>query len=167
MLYNPFKVDVPSRFHDKIKKALEDENKKSVSVKINLSGGEDTLLLTRGQIAKIERARMIGKDKMTIRMSRTQVKSNLKHEGGFLGLLIAALSAALPSIISAATAAAPAVLASAATGAISGVISKAISGDGIYFKKNGQSAKLQPVQGGGLYLSPYPIRWRWTLFTAW
>ena len=157
MLYNPVKVDVPSRFHDKIKKALEDESKKSVSVKINLSGGEDTLLLTRGQITKMERARLIGKDKMTIRMSRSQVRSNLTHEGGFLGMLIAALSAALPSIISAATAAAPAVLASAATGAISGIISKAVSGNGIYFKRNGQSARLQPVRGGGLYLSPYPM----------
>ena len=168
MLYNPVKVNIPLKFHEKIKKNLEEERredggkkkKKSVSVKIDLNysnNGEDTLLLTRGQIAKMERARLIGKKTMTIRMSHNQVKANLKHEGGFLGMLIAALSAAIPSLISAATAAAPAVLASAATGAISGAISKAVSGDGVYFQKNGLSARLQPVHGGGLYLSPHPI----------
>ena len=108
MLYKPIKVDVPSKFHEKIKNALKDKSKKSVSVKISLNGGEDTLLLTRGQISKMERARLTRKNKMTIRMSRCQVESNLKHEGGFLGMLIAALTAALPSIVSAATAAGPA-----------------------------------------------------------
>ena len=161
MLYAPIKVDIPSRFHDKIKKALEKgEGKSAVSVKINLANPEDgheTLLLTKGQILKMERARLIGKKNMTIRFSRKQVEANVKHEGGFLGMLIAALSAALPSIISAATAAAPAVLASAATGAISGAISKAVSGDGLYFQKNSKRAKLQPIKGGGLYLSPHSI----------
>ena len=109
MLYNPVKVNIPLKFHEKIKKNLEEERedggkkKKSLSVQINLNNsinGEDTLLLTRGQIAKMERARLIGKKTMTIRMSHNQVKANLKHEGGFLGMLIAALSAAIPSLIS-------------------------------------------------------------------
>ena len=158
MLYTPTKVDVPSSFHEKIKKALEDETKKSVSIKVGLSGeGQDTLLLTRGQIAKLERARILGKRKrMTIRMSRSQVQKNLKHEGGFLGMLIAALSAAIPSIISAATAAAPAVAASVATGAISGAISHLVSGDGLFLQKHGLTAKIQAVHGGGLYLAPHP-----------
>ena len=156
-MYKPVKVDVPSRFQEKIKEALKDESKKAVSITISNLDGNDTLLLTPSQISKLERARLIGKKKMTIRMSRYQVNANLKHEGGFLGMLIAALSAALPSIVSAATAAAPAVLASAATGAISGAISKAVSGDGMYFKRNGVSARLQPVLGGGLYLSPHPM----------
>ena len=156
-MYKPVKVDVPSRFQEKIMEALK-ERKKTVSITISNLDGEDTLLLTLlTQISKLERARLIGKKKMTIRMSRYQVNANLKHEGGFLGMLIAALSAALPSILSAATAAAPAVLASAATGAISGAISKAVSGDGMYFKRNGVSARLQPVLGGGLYLSPHPM----------
>jgi len=156
-MYKAVKVDVPSSFHEKIKKSLGDENKKTVSVTISNLEGNDTVLLTSSQISKLERARLIGKKKMTIRMSRYQVNANLKHEGGFLGMLLAALSAALPSIVSAATAAAPAVLASVATGAISGAISKAVSGDGIYFKRNGISARLQPVLGGGLYLSPHPM----------
>lgn len=159
MLYNPVKVDVPSRFHDKIKKALENyKGKKVISVQINLAvDGGDTLLLTSGQIKKMERLRLIGKKKITIHMSRNQIKANLKHEGGFIGMLMAALSAALPSIISAVTAAAPAVLASAATGAISGAVAKAVGGDGMYFKKNGHCVKVEPVCGGGLYLSPYPM----------
>ena len=155
-MYTPVKVDVPSKFHDKIKKMVE-QNKKMISVPVSSEIGNDTLLLTSGQITKLERARLMGKKKIIIRMSSYQAKQNLKHEGGFLGMLIAALSAALPSIVSAATAAAPAVLASAATGAISGAISKAVSGDGMYFKRNGVSARLQPVLGGGLYLSPHPM----------
>ena len=44
MLYNPVKVNVPSRYHELIKKALEKKGK--VSVKINLTASEkkDTLL---------------------------------------------------------------------------------------------------------------------------
>ena len=156
-MYKPVKVDVPNEFHEKIKKALGDEQKKTVSVTVSDLNGDDTLLLTSRQISKLERARLIGKKKITIRMSRYQIKANLNHEGGFSSALVAALSAAITSIISAVSSAAPAVLASAATGAISGAISNAISGDGIYFKRNGISARLQPVLGGGLYLSPHPF----------
>ena len=53
--------------HDKLKNAIA--HQKSASIKLNLDhsegGGEHTLLLTRGQIAKIERSRMIGKRKVT------------------------------------------------------------------------------------------------------
>ena len=113
------------------------------------------MLLTRGQIRKMERAIILGKKAMTIRMSHNQVQKNLKHEGGFLGMLIAALSAAIPSIISAATAAAPAIAASVATGAITGAVSHLVSGDGLYFRKNGLCAKIQAVKGGGIYLTPH------------
>ena len=175
-MYTPVKVDVPSKFHDKIKKMVE-QDKKMISVPVSSEIGNDTLLLTSGQITKLERARLMDKKKIIIRMSAYQAKQNLTHEGGFLGMLIAALSAALPSIVSAATAAAPAVLASAATGAISGAISKAVSGDGLesignglylsphplshgdglYIKRNGLSAKIEPVDGNGLYLAPHPL----------
>ena len=156
MLYNPVEVNVPTRYRETIKKALEKNGKLSVKVNLGESEGNDTILLTRGQIAKMERAKILGKKRMTIRMSRNQVQKNLKHEGGFLGMLIAALSAALPSIISAVTAAAPAVAASVATGAISGAVSHLVSGNGLYFRKHGLCAKILPVQGGGLYLAPHP-----------
>ena len=51
--------------------------RRSLDIKINLkkdSGGEDTLLLTRSQIDKIERARLIDKSTITIPMSARQLK---------------------------------------------------------------------------------------------
>ena len=157
MLYKPVKLNIPEKIHNKIKTSITG-GKKPVSIKVNLDGEADhTLLLTRGQIAKLERARLIGKKSFSVRLSRKQVQVNVKHEGGFLGMLIAALSAAIPSIISAVTAAAPAVLAGVATGAISGAVEKAISGNGLYLYKKGEGcAKVQLVKGGGLYLTPHP-----------
>ena len=165
MLYNPVKVNVPSRYHERIKKALEKKGK--VSVKINLTVPEknDTLLLTRGQISKMERAALLGKKSMTIRMSVNQVRGNVKYEGGFLSLIIAAIASAIAAITAAApvvvagvTAVIPAIATGAATalGAV-GVeeIITAAKGSGLYFRKNGMSVKLEPVEGGGLFLSPY------------
>ena len=51
MIYSAIKVEVPSRYHEKIKKAVvKGEAKSPVSVKINLlnTNGNDTLLLTKG-----------------------------------------------------------------------------------------------------------------------
>ena len=60
MLYAHIKVDIASKFHDKIKKAIKKgEGKSAVSVKIHLTNpevGHETLLLTKGQILKMERA---------------------------------------------------------------------------------------------------------------
>ena len=171
MLYNSVKVNVPSRYHELIKKALEKKGK--VSVKINLASEkkDDTLLLTRGQISKMERATLIGKKTMTIRMSRNQVQKNVKYEGGFLGVIIAAIASAIAAI----TAAAPAVVATVAaaasaaapaivTGAVGALaaagveagIAKIQGGSGLYLRKDGIFARVQPVKGGGLYLSPHP-----------
>ena len=45
----------------------------------------DTLLLTRGQIRKIEKVRDIGKRcYKTIRMSKNQIEKNGKYQGGYL-----------------------------------------------------------------------------------
>ena len=90
MLYKPVKVNVPERIHEKLKLAISHENKKNISVKVKLDDGDEgdrkhTLLLTRGQIDKLERARLIGKKHATVRLSSKQVQAILKHEGGFLG----------------------------------------------------------------------------------
>ena len=48
--------------HDKLKNAIA--HQKPISIKLDFDhsgGGKHTLLLTRGQIAKIERSRLIGK----------------------------------------------------------------------------------------------------------
>ena len=50
-------------------------------------GGDHILLLTHSQIARIERAQIIGKAKLMIHFSKKQVKDNVQHRGGFLGML--------------------------------------------------------------------------------
>ena len=70
-------------------------------------------------------------------MSRKQVQANTEHKGGFLWGLVSRL--------------APAILG----GIASGIASKAV-GNGVYLQKKGHCANVQPVKGGGLYLSPHP-----------
>ena len=59
-MYTPIKLNVfTNDQHDKLKNAIT--HQKAVSIKLNLEdnssgGGKHVLLLTRGQIAKIERA---------------------------------------------------------------------------------------------------------------
>ena len=101
-------------------------------------------MLTAGQIAKIDRATVLGKRFISIRMSRKQLQANIKHEGGFLGMLAGLAARFLPSLLS-----------GLATGVVSGAVENAVSGDGLYFSKKGQCAEVHPVEGGGLYLSPH------------
>ena len=154
MLYKPIKVNVPETIHEKLKLAIAQENRKTISIKIKLNDGsgesdrKHTLLLTRGQIEKLERARLIGKKSTTVRLSRKQVQVNLKHEGGFLGMLAALAARVLPTL-----------LGGLATGLISGAVEKAVSGSGLYLQKRGHgnnAARIQVVRGNGLYLTPHP-----------
>ena len=76
MMYTPIKLNVLTDQHDKLKNAVT--HQKAASIKLNLEdsssgGGRHTLLLTRGQIAKIERAKLIGKGKMSIHLSKRMV----------------------------------------------------------------------------------------------
>ena len=153
MLYKPVKVNVPERIHEKLKLAISHENKKNISVKVKLDDGDEgdrkhTLLLTRGQIDKLERARLIGKKHATVRLSSKQVQANLKHEGGFLGMLAALAARVLPTL-----------LGGLATGLVSGAVEKAVSGRGLYLQKRGSgnnAARIQIVRGNGLYITPHP-----------
>ena len=125
---------------------------KPISIKLNLdhsgggggSGGEHTLLLTRGQIAKIDRSRLIGKRKVTIRLSKRQVKANVQHQGGFLGTLGGLAARALPSI-----------LGGLATGLVSSAVKRVVGGNGLYLHNLGHCVKIDPVRGNGLYLTPH------------
>ena len=100
-MYTSTKVTVFDDQQDKLKNAID--HRKSISIKLNLDhsggGGEHTLRLTRGQILKIERSRLIGKRKVTIHFSKRQVKANVQHQGGFLGMLAGLVARALPSIV--------------------------------------------------------------------
>ena len=122
-------------------------HQKTISIKLDLdhSGGEHTLLLTRGQIAKIERSRLIEKRKVTIHLSKRQVKANVQHKVVFSVYWLAGLAAkALPSILG--------VL---GTGLVSGAVKRVVGGDGSYLHKVGHCVKIDPVRGNGLYLTPH------------
>ena len=102
-MYTPIKLnDFTNDQHDKLKNAII--HKKAVSIKLKLednssSGGKHTLPLTRGQIAKIERARLIGKRRVSVHLSKRQVQENVKHQGGFLGMLAGLAARALPHLL--------------------------------------------------------------------
>ena len=135
MLYNPIKLDISRKQDDKLKLAISRGNAVSIKVMIqNEGGGEHTVLLTRGQIAKIERARLIGKRHITIRLSRKQAQANIKYEGGFLGMLAGLAAKVLPTLLT-----------GLAAGLVSGAVEKAVGGSGLYLHKKGQCANFQLV----------------------
>lgn len=87
-LYTPVQVTIADSQREKFKAQID---QKYVPVKIVVKGTatpKDTLLLTRGQIRKIEKAQELGKRRYkTIRMSRNQIDKNRKYQGGYLQLL--------------------------------------------------------------------------------
>ena len=144
-MYTPTKVVVPEKTHEKLTKAVQAGRPTSVRIELHSDKlPEQTLLLTAGQLIKIERANVLGKKFISLRMSRKQLQANIKHEGGFLSMLAGLAARILPSLLT-----------GIATGAVSGAVEKAIGGDGLYFSRKGQCAEVHPVEGGGLYLSPY------------
>ena len=136
MTFTPVEVSVDERQSQKMRNAIEEKKPLCIKVIVN-DLNKKTVLFTPSQIKKIERARLIGKNSISIRMSRKQVQANTEHKGGFLWGLVSRL--------------APAILG----GIASGIASKAV-GNGVYLQKKGHCANVQPVKGGGLYLSPHP-----------
>ena len=122
----------------KLQKAIEEKKPLSIKIFVSKDLTPKTVLLTPSQILKIERAKLIGKNSISIRMSRKQVQANTSHNGGFLWGLVSRLA---PAVVG---------------GIASGLASKAFSGDGVYIQKKNLCAKIKPVKGGGLYLSPHP-----------
>lgn len=145
-MYIPMKnLNVFSDQHDKLKNAIAQQ--KPISIKLNLmdGGGQHTLLLTQSQVSKIERAKLIGKRKVSIRLSKRQVAANVQHEGGFLAMLGGLAAKALPTLLK-----------GLAGGLVSGAVKKVVAGgDGLYLHKSGHCVKVEPVQGNGLYLTPH------------
>ena len=134
-MYTSTKVTVFDDQHDKLKNAID--HQKPISIKVDLDhsdGGEHTLLLTCGQIVKIERPRLIGKRKVTIHLSKRQVKANLQHQGGFLSMLAGLAAKALPSI-----------LGGFPTGLVSGAVKQVVGSDGLYLHKLGHHVKINPL----------------------
>ena len=146
-MYRPVKVHVPEKVHEKLKSLVVQD--KATPVKINLIDGNDILLLTPGQIIKMENAKNAGKKTITFRFSRRQLRANIHHEGGFLSALMGMATKVLPTLLT-----------GLASGVIGGLAEKAISkGSGLYLGKHGRGvSQIHLVEGGGLYLSPlfYP-----------
>ena len=138
-MYTPIKLNVfTNDQHDKLK----NDNSSGGGV------GKHVLLLTRGQIAKIERARLIGKHRVTVHLSKRQVQENVKHQGDFLGMLAGLAARALPHLLKGLTG-------GLASGLASSAIKKVVGGDGLYLRKSGHCVKVEPVKGNGLYLTPH------------
>ena len=142
-MYRPVKVHIPSPLHEKMKSLVAQD--KTVPIKIDLIEGNDLLLLTPGQIIKMQNAKNVGKKSISFRFSRKQVRANVQHEGGFLSALMAMAAKVLPTLLT-----------GLASGVIGGLAEKAISkGSGLYLGKRGRGvSQIHMVEGGGLYLSP-------------
>ena len=143
-MYKAVKVHVPESVHEKLKNFIVLD--KGMPVKIDLQEGNDILLLTPGQIIKIQNARNLGKKSIILRFSRKQVRANVRHEGGFLSAIISVASTVLPTLLT-----------GLASGLIGLLAEKAItkSGSGLFLGKRGRGiSQIHLVEGGGLYLSP-------------
>ena len=77
-MYTPVKVHIPKELHERLKSLVVQD--KVIPVKIDLKDGNDILLLTSGQIIKMEQARNNGKQSIIFRFSRKQVRANVHHE---------------------------------------------------------------------------------------
>ena len=148
-MYTTVKTVVPKDWHEKLKTMIVKD--KILPIKLTLQDGDDTLLLTKGQIIKIDEAKRGGKKDILLRFSRKQVRANLQHEGGFLAGLAGLATKILPTL-----------LGSLATGVIGGLVERSISkksGTGLFLAKRGRGCtEINLIEGGGLYLSPlfYP-----------
>ena len=149
--YDTVKLDISPDQHEKLKHAAE--NGKSVSMRVNISkkAGRHTFLLTHSQRNRLERAKLMKKANVIIKLSRKQIKANAEHRGGFIGTLLGLASKVLPTL-----------LGGLATGLISGGIEKAVTGrgfqssngNGLYLYKSGRGTKITPIKGGGARLMP-------------
>jgi len=138
----------------KIRNALN-SGADSISIRLKPEDftGEDLLALTQTQVNKLKKAYESNKG-ATIKISKTQIKHNLKVTGGFLLLLAGIAAKAIPILTGT-------VLPALATGALSGLASTGVNkimgsgmGQKIYLKKEGSIYTMLP-QGEGLYLKPY------------
>ena len=100
--YINVKVNISEGQRRKLKAALENNVEKvSIQLDHNDFNGEDVLALTKGQINRMAKALRDGKG-TRITMSPTQLKYNLRIEGGFLGMLAGLAARALPLLATAA-----------------------------------------------------------------
>ena len=129
-MYNPVQVVVACSQREKLKSQIQ---QKYLPIKIDLKSTTptDTLLLTHGQVAAIEKVRTLGKRKFkTIRMSQKQIDKNRSYQGGYLSILNSDKQDDDDTTIDA-------------------------SDDGLYLFKNGHCMRVYPVQDNGFHLKEH------------
>ena len=143
-MYQPVKVHVPQKVHEKIKSLIAQD--RGMPVKVDLQEGDDILLLTPGQLIKMRNAKNEGKKSITLRFSRKQVRANVQHEGGFLSAILSVASKVLPTLLT-----------GLASGLIGGLAEKAITkGSGLYLGKRGRGvSEIHLLEGGDCIFHPY------------
>ena len=130
MLYSPVQVVIACSQRENLKSQIR---QKHLPVKIDLKNTTptDTLLLTPGQIANIEKARALEKSKFkTIRMSPKQIEKNRSYQGGYLNISNKDEQDVTSPTFDACN-------------------------DGVYLLKNGHCMRVYPVQDNGLYLQEH------------
>jgi hypothetical protein len=136
-------LNISDKQKDKIKNSLEKDRPVTIKIDPN-EKGNDTLALTKTQIKKLQ------KGKPTyITLSKTQVKYNLKIEGGFLGMLASLIPRLLPMLTKT-------ILPALGVGALTGLATTGVQkiiGDGLYLKKGGCICQVE-TDGKGLFLDP-------------
>ena len=146
--YTNVKVHISEGQKQKLQNALQTHEPVSIRLGHEDLNGEDILALTKSQVNKLTKAYESGRGS-TIKMSSTQLKHNLKVEGGFLGMLAGLAARFLPMIASK-------VLPALGIGALSGLASSGVQkamGNGLYLKKGGCVCQIE-TDGKGLYLGP-------------
>ena len=97
-MYTPVKLNISIDQHEKLKKAINQQI--TISIKVDSAGGgKHVFLLTHSQIQRLERAKLIGKSTLNIHLSKKQVKVNVQHRGGFLGMLAGLAAKAIPALL--------------------------------------------------------------------
>ena len=153
-MFEQHKVKISEVQKRKLQKAVCGNSTAAVILRLrkNELDGDDVLLFTKNQLQRLNKAKH-AKRGVTIKMSKHQVKANMKVEGGFLGLLAGLASRLRPTLISKV---APALMGGLATGLVSAGVEKAIGGHGLFLHKKNRCYKVEPVEGDGLFLSPHP-----------
>ena len=160
MSYQEIKVSVSENQKEKIKSAIRSESPVSIRLSFeDLQNGSDILEVTQRQLGQISKAIKSQKG-ITLKMSKTQVKHNMKVEGGFLSALLGTAARVLPAVL-------PSVMKSLGIGALTGLASTGVEkmlggshsqppmlGAGLYLKKGGSICHIES-DGSGLYLSPF------------
>ena len=142
-MYEEYTTYISKREKRKLQSAIKKKHKHAITIHLQHHGGDAaTLLLTKTQKKKVERAKSKGKH-LSITMSKKQLEKNMVFKGGFLSMLAGLAAKVLPTLLT-----------GIASGALAGAVEKAVTGDGLYVQKGEHCYRADPVEGDGLYLSP-------------